>query len=152
MSPPLMITCKLSSNLHFIMFSCMVVVLGQNQIGMNCNYVGRANLVILLQLAILVAIFTWGSSYTPRILHLEGEEVFGSIKHKQNLPVGLKGDLHKHDCVNFSHMLMEFISRNSTPNADVAQSNHLQEAFLVFTHNGEEVLKHFCGDNIWCIE
>ncbi len=105
-----------------------------------------------LQLAIVVAIFSWGSSYTPRILHLEGEEVFGSIKHKQNLPVGLKGDLHKHDCVNFSHMLMEFISRNSTPNADVGQSNHLQEAFLVFTHNGEEVLEHFCGDNIWCIE
>jgi hypothetical protein len=49
-------------------------------------------------------------------------------------------------------MLVEFISRNSTPNANVGQSSHLQEAFLVLTHNGEEVLEHLCGGNIWCIE
>jgi len=33
-----------------------------------------------LQLAIVVAIFTLGSSYTLMILHLEDEVVFGSIK------------------------------------------------------------------------
>jgi hypothetical protein len=43
----LMITCKLSSNSHCIMFFCMVVVLGQNRIGMNYDCVGQASLVIL---------------------------------------------------------------------------------------------------------
>jgi hypothetical protein len=93
-----------------------------------------------------------GSSYIVRILHLEGEKVFGSIKQRQDLPVGLEGDLHKHDYVNFFYLLGESTSRNFTPNADVGQSIHLQEAFQVLIQNGEEVFKHLCGDNIWCIE
>ncbi len=34
------------------------------------------------------------------MLHLEGEKVFGSIKQRQDLVVGLKVDLHKHDYIN----------------------------------------------------
>ena len=36
-----------------------------------------------------------------RVLHLEGETIFGSTKRKLNLLPGDDGDSHHHDCVNF---------------------------------------------------
>jgi hypothetical protein len=39
---------------------------------------------------------------TTRIPHLEGEEIFGSTKHKLDLPPGDDGDSHRPDKVNFS--------------------------------------------------
>jgi hypothetical protein len=70
-------------------------------------------------MATVVTKFTLGSSYTLKIFHLEGEKVFGSTKQRQELPLGLKGDLHKHDYVNFFCPQLEFILRNFTPNVDV---------------------------------
>jgi hypothetical protein len=55
-------------------------------------------------MAAIVTILALGSSYTSRISHLEGEEVFGSIKQKKNVPLGLEGDSLKHNCVNFSNL------------------------------------------------
>ncbi len=72
-----------------------------------------------LQMATIVAKLALGSSYTSKILHLQGEEVFGSVKQKQNLPLGLEGDSHRHDCANFSCVRVKFSSCNSTPNGDV---------------------------------
>jgi hypothetical protein len=73
--------------------------------------------VVVIKLAL-------GSSYTLRISHLEGEEVSRSIKQKQILLHGLKGDLYRHDHVNFSHMWIQFISHNFAPNGNVKQSSH----------------------------
>jgi hypothetical protein len=70
-------------------------------------------------MATIVTKFTLGFSYTLKISHLEGEEVFGSTKQRQDLPLGLKGDLHKHDCVNLFCPQMEFILCNFTPNVDM---------------------------------
>jgi hypothetical protein len=39
---------------------------------------------------------------TTRILHLEGEEIFGNTKRKLDLPPGDDGDSHRPDKVNFS--------------------------------------------------
>ena len=39
---------------------------------------------------------------TTRIPHLEGEEIFGSMKRKLDLPLGDDGDSHRPDKVNFS--------------------------------------------------
>jgi hypothetical protein len=39
---------------------------------------------------------------TTRILHLKGEEIFGNIKQKLDLPPGSDGDSHRHDKVNSS--------------------------------------------------
>jgi hypothetical protein len=36
-------------------------------------------------------------------LHFEGEEVFGSSKQKENLPLGLEEDSHSHDSMNLFH-------------------------------------------------
>jgi hypothetical protein len=47
---------------------------------------------------------------------------------------------------------MEFTSHTYISNANVGQSSHLQKAFPVLIQNGEEVLEHYCGDNIWSIE
>jgi hypothetical protein len=55
-----------------------------------------------LQMAIVIVRLAPSSSYTSRILHLEDEKVFGSVKPNQNLPLGLEGNSHKHDRVNFS--------------------------------------------------
>ncbi len=72
-----------------------------------------------LQMATVVIKFISGSSYTLIILHLEGEEVFGSTKRRQDLPLGLIGNLHRHECVNFFCPKVEFTLCNSTPNVDV---------------------------------
>jgi hypothetical protein len=38
------------------------------------------------------------------MLHLEGEEVFGSTKYKANLPLRSETYSHQHDWVNFSRL------------------------------------------------
>jgi hypothetical protein len=40
-----------------------------------------------LQMDVIVTRLAMGFSYTSRILHLEGEEVFGFVKRKKNLPL-----------------------------------------------------------------
>jgi len=42
-----------------------------------------------------------GSSFTTKTLHLEGQEVFRSRKQTFDIALGLKGDSHKYDNVNF---------------------------------------------------
>ncbi len=54
-----------------------------------------------LQMVTAIAKLALSYSYTSRIPHLEGEEVFGFIKQKKNLPHGSKDYSHKHHCVNF---------------------------------------------------
>jgi hypothetical protein len=39
---------------------------------------------------------------TTQILHLEGEEIFGSTKRKLDLLLGDDGDSHRPDKINFS--------------------------------------------------
>ncbi len=52
-------------------------------------------------LVVVIAKYTPSCSYASRMPHLEGEEVFGSHKQGAILPLGSKGDSHKHDHVNF---------------------------------------------------
>jgi hypothetical protein len=58
----------------------------------------------LIKIVATISKYTSSFSLSVRILHLEGEEVFGSAKHKANLPRGLEIDSHRHDQVNFSHL------------------------------------------------
>jgi hypothetical protein len=51
--------------------------------------------------------YTIKSSFTNRIPHLEGQEVFGSIKRRANIGLGSKGDSHRHDHVNFDRELTQ---------------------------------------------
>jgi hypothetical protein len=55
----------------------------------------------LLQMANTIAKYTNSSSFITNTPHLEGREVFGSMKQKANIALGLKKDSHKHDFVNF---------------------------------------------------
>ena len=48
-----------------------------------------------------------------RILHLEREKVFGSAKHKLDLPPGDAGDSHHYDRVNYS---VPKLSKRASPN------------------------------------
>jgi hypothetical protein len=50
---------------------------------------------------------------TTRILHLEGEEIFGSTKRKLDLPPGDDGDSHRPDKVNFSQPRAQTRSRTA---------------------------------------
>lgn len=141
--------CKFSNNMHCVMLFYMVVVTILGWIGMNCDCVGWTNLVIrTLQMVIVVTKFVSGSSYTLRILHLEGEKVFGSTKWMQDLSLWLEGNLHKHDCIIFFGPWMEFTSHNFTSNINVGYLSCSREAFPILIHNGEKVLEHLCGDDV----
>jgi hypothetical protein len=53
------------------------------------------------QMANVITKYTNGSSFTIKIPHLEGQEVFGSTKQTMDITPGLKGNSHRHDHVNF---------------------------------------------------
>lgn len=53
-------------------------------------------------MVIVVTRLVLNFSYRSKQLYLEGEEVFGFVKRKQNLPLGLEGDSHRHDHVKLS--------------------------------------------------
>jgi hypothetical protein len=57
----------------------------------------------LATLAITLANYMFGSSFTNCLPHLEGEEVFGSSKQFVDCPLSTDNDSHCHDHVNFSH-------------------------------------------------
>ncbi len=56
----------------------------------------------LVQIATMVTKYTSRFGIFIKILHLEGEEMFGSSKRKENLPLGSKVDSHRLDRVNLS--------------------------------------------------
>jgi len=76
--------------------------------------------------------------------HLEGEEVFGSCKQGANLPPKSKGDLHKHDHINFSCLQVDTISTIIIVGTHDGYFSHcwnpLHEILLIM-HNGGEVVK-----------
>jgi hypothetical protein len=60
----------------------------------------------LIQIVAIITKYTSSFGVFTKILHLEGEEVFGSIKRKANLPLGSEANSHQHDQMNFSHPKM----------------------------------------------
>jgi hypothetical protein len=56
----------------------------------------------LSQMANVIVIYTSGFSFIVKTPHLEGQEIFGSIKWKANIDPRSEGDSHMHDCENFS--------------------------------------------------
>jgi hypothetical protein len=56
-----------------------------------------------IRLVIIVANYTFGSSFFSRALHLKGEEVFGSTKWHVDCPFYANNDLHRLNRVNFFH-------------------------------------------------
>jgi hypothetical protein len=61
------------------------------------------------RLMVSMANYTSGSSFSYCVLHLEGEEVFGSAKWFVNCFLGAKNDFHRPNHVNFSHPQVTFI-------------------------------------------
>jgi hypothetical protein len=62
------------------------------------------------QMANAVTKYSNGSSFTIRIPHLEGQEVFKSTKQMVDITLGSKGDSHRHDRVNFSQSKVNTMS------------------------------------------
>ncbi len=56
------------------------------------------------KVAIVVANYTFGSSFTNRLLYIEGEEVFGSIKGPADCPPSTDENSHRLDYEFFSSM------------------------------------------------
>ncbi len=50
-------------------------------------------------------------SFTTRIPHLEGQEVFGSTERRANIAPKSKGDSQKYDCENVSQLRVNAKSR-----------------------------------------
>jgi len=95
--------------------------------------------------------YTSGSSFTNKILHLEGREVFGSTKQKVNITPGLEGDL---DRVNFFRLRVNTtLSGFVGSNVDVGESSGIvRDEPFVLTFQGFKVQEHVCRDSVWRIE
>lgn len=105
-----------------------------------------------LQMANVVTILTLGFSYTSKILQLEGEKVFGFVKWKKKLPLGLEGDSHRHDHVKLFCPQVKFTLHNSTPNGDVRQSNVHKRASQFSFIMARRCWNALYGDDVWHIE
>jgi hypothetical protein len=75
---------------------------------------------------------------------MEGEEIFGSYERMVNLALGLKGDSHRHDRVNFFHLHVNYIIVSSSVDIEEPIADQIQEDV--------EVLKAPCGNGVWHIE
>ena len=70
-----------------------------------------------------------------RIPHLEGEETFGSMKRKLDVPIGDAGDSHRPDKINFSQPCVRTTPTVSQPSGDEGEeawtnpSRHVMVAF-----------------------
>ncbi len=62
---------------------------------MNYDCVGLINMGTRCKL--LVIKYTSSFGFSARILHLKGEKIFGSTKHKVDLQPKLEVDSHQHD-------------------------------------------------------
>ena len=101
-----------------------------------------------------------------RLLHLEGERVFGSAKRKLDLPLGNDSDSHRHSHINFS---VPKLSTRASPNQcqvtlkssavtstqDFARStvSSTSRPSLVRTKNGHPIVESPCTNLMdWRIE
>jgi hypothetical protein len=76
-----------------------------------------------------------------------GSRGFGSMKWSADIALKLKGDSHKHDCVNFFRPKANSMSSGFTSlNVDVSNSNGIvrDEAFVI-TFQGLKVQECACG-------
>ncbi len=105
----------------------------------------------LVQIVAIVVKHTSSFGPSPRILHLEGEEVFGSAKDKTYLPHGSIVDSHQDDWVNFfcPKMVNATTTINQSSTMDVGETNGLVPTI---TYNGAKVLECLCGESIWRIQ
>ncbi len=106
------------------------------------------------QMANAIIKYIGGSSFTTRIPHLEGQEVFGSTKQRVNIASRSEGDSHKHDHVNFSRPRIKAMSSGFIgSNIDVGKSNGIvrDEAFVLI-FQGLKVQECVYGDGVWRIE
>jgi hypothetical protein len=105
-------------------------------------------------MANLIAKYPSRSSFTTRIPHLEGQEVFGSTKRRVDITVRSENNSHRHDYVNFSQPRVNATSSGfNGSNVDASESSGIirDEAF-VLTFQGLKVEECVCRDGVWRIE
>ena len=64
--------------------------------------------------------------FCSREPHFEGEEVFGSMKRKLDLPPGSEHDSHRPDKVNFSRLRVELRSSKTCSSAQACKDDPLE--------------------------
>jgi hypothetical protein len=101
-----------------------------------------------------VAKYTNGSSFINRILHLEGQEAFGSTNQRVDIAPGLEGNSHKHDHVNFSRLQVHATSSGFIgSNVDVGKSSGIaRDEPFVLTFQALKVQECVCRDGVWKID
>ena len=82
---------------------------------------------------------------STRVPHLEGEEVFGSVKRKLDMPVGCEGDSHRPDKVNFSHPRVQTRSAAARMNSEQSPRSSSPVPFTT------RVLETDCDTSKWHI-
>jgi hypothetical protein len=107
------------------------------------------------KLVTFVANFTFKSSFTTQILHLEAEEVFGSTKHIAYFLSSAYDESHRLDCFNFSRprVVVPTCQPNNVDNLSIPKSPCVaQNMFPTLFQGGVTINEIMCGDGIWNID
>jgi hypothetical protein len=104
---------------------------------------------------VVVANYTFRSSFFYRTLHLEGEEVFGFAKQPIDYPPSVDNDYHHFDHVDFSHLRVTIliVQPNVVGNEGMQQLPCCSSVWLPLVSRGGLKLKeNVCVDGQWQIE
>jgi hypothetical protein len=90
-------------------------------------------------MVVIVIRYIMGSLFGSHKHHLECKEVFGSMKQQQDLPLGLKGDSHMHDHMNFFHLWVDTISNRFTTSFEKHVGQSIGIVRWTFSYNASRV-------------
>jgi hypothetical protein len=102
-------------------------------------------------MANIIAKYTSGSSFMTKTPHLEGQKVFGSMKQKVDIAIGLEGNSHKYDHVIYFLLKVNATSSGFTgSNVNVGKSNIgiVKDETFVLTFQGLKVQECVCKDGV----
>ncbi len=148
----MLITWEHSCSLHCIMPSYKEVHLGLVRAKMNCVYIMPISLGTQSKLLLQLPSTLQALVFSTRIPPMEGEEVFGSVKRKVDLPPRLETNSYSHDRMNFSCSKVANATSPINQSSIILDAGETNNHVHVITHNGAKVLKGLYRDNIWKIE
>jgi len=90
-------------------------------------------------MVVIVTRYTMGSLFASRKHHLECKEVFGSMKQRQDLPLGSKGDSHMDDHMNFFHLWVDTTSNKFTTSFEGQVGQSIGIVRWTFSYNASRV-------------
>jgi hypothetical protein len=98
------------------------------------------------KLTTIIANYTSESLFTTWILHLEGEEVFGSAKRDVNFSSSANEELHRLNHVNFSHLCVAILAcqPNNVNDLSIPKSPCVAQSMFPILFQGGITINRLC--------